>query len=322
MIDRARAQKAHDTEVGPAPRVAVAVLHYGDPTYATKCLRSTVSIVPAPSHWLLIGNDPRNPGPVLGDSLGVPIETIETGGSLGFAGGANFAARAAAERGAEFLWLLNNDTEVAPGALAPLLEAASPPDVAMVGPRIIAMADGHIWHDGGTIAWPEGRPVSLGVDQIPNEAGPPTPVDFVCGCAPLIRLSAFFELGGFDERFFAYYEDADLSLRMIAAGHRLLHVPRAEVRHLGSASTGTRSLVTRYYALRNRRLFRDLHAPNANVAKRHSARESRTMRARALRYRLSGRSDEAGAIRSALADHAAGRFGPKAPSARTSDPKR
>ena len=217
--------------------------------------------------------------------------------------------RAAAERGAEFLWLLNNDTEVNADALAILLEAARDPEVAMVGPRILSMASGHIWHDGGQIAWPEGRPVSIGVEEIPGAPGAPVAVDFVCGCAPLIRLAPFLAHGGFDERFFAYYEDADLSLRLIAAGHRLLHVPAAVVRHLGSASTGRRSPLTRYYALRNRRLFRDLHAPEARLAKRHSAREARTMRARALRYRLSGRKEEARAIRAALADHAAGRFG-------------
>ena len=102
-------------------------------------------------------------------------------------------------------------------------------------------------------------------------------------------------------------------LRLRAAGHELLHVPRAEVRHIGGASTGARSPATRYYALRNRRLFRDLHAPDRELARRLAKREARKMRARALRYAWTGRRAEADAIRSALADHAAERYGVAGP---------
>ncbi len=290
--------------------VAVAILHHGSIALTEECLRSTLRLDPAPARQLVIWNEVGSDPGDLSPDLASQIEVVPTGSNLGFSGGANFAARAASERGAEWLWLLNNDTEVAIDALAILLGVGEDPRVAMVGPRIISMADGRIWHDGGAIHWPEGRPLSVGYGGVPAaDGGSPRPVEFVCGCAPLIRLAPFLENGGFDDRFYLYYEDADLSLRLTAAGFRLLHAPRAEVRHHGSASTGSRSPSSRYYALRNRRLFRDLHAPDTVAAHSASEKEARTVRWRALRYGLLGRSAEARALRDALADHAAGRYG-------------
>lgn len=293
--------------------VAVAVLHYGSVALTAACLRSTFALEPAPDHRIVLWNDPATDPTgleaALRDGPVHAFEIVETGENLGFGGGANRAAERAAVLGATWLWLLNNDTEVAPDALVILRGAASDPAVAIAGPRILSLGDGRLWHDGGTIEWPVGRPTSPGYGAAPSAPGDAHEVDFVCGCAPLIRLDPFRALGGFDERYFTTYEDTDLGVRLAAAGHRSLHVPRAEVRHHGSASIGEGSLSQRYYTLRNRRLFRDLHAPDPEDARRAAAAEARRERARAFRYRWSGRGGAARAIRAALEDHASGRYG-------------
>ena len=73
-----------------------------------------------------------------------------------------------------------------------------------------------------------------------------------CGAAMLIRRDLFERLGGFDERFFCYCEDADLGFRARLSGERCLFVPDAQVAHIGSATLGARSDFALYHGYRNR----------------------------------------------------------------------
>ncbi|HTN40890.1 MAG TPA: glycosyltransferase family 2 protein [Asticcacaulis sp.] len=73
-----------------------------------------------------------------------------------------------------------------------------------------------------------------------------------CGAAMLIRRDLWDELGGFDEDFFCYCEDADLGFRARLLGERCLFVPQAIVSHIGSASLGVRSDFALYHGYRNR----------------------------------------------------------------------
>jgi GT2 family glycosyltransferase len=67
----------------------------------------------------------------------------------------------------------------------------------------------------------------------------------------MYRRNIFLDVGGFDERFFCYFEDVDLAFRLNLAGHRCLYVPNAKVKHLGSAITGRRSDFAVYHGHRN-----------------------------------------------------------------------
>jgi GT2 family glycosyltransferase len=73
-----------------------------------------------------------------------------------------------------------------------------------------------------------------------------------CGAAMLIRRDLWEQLGGFDEDFFCYCEDADLGFRARLLGERCLFVPQAKVNHVGSASLGVRSDFALYHGYRNR----------------------------------------------------------------------
>ena len=292
--------------------VAIAILHYGDPSWTIRCAQSVLraesfGLDSAP---LLIcyDNDPRLDAAEWSGEI-APFTVISSDQNHGFAGGANRAIAEARRQGARWVWLLNNDTEVSAEALPRLLATAQSERAALVGPRILDGSGDKIWHDGGGVRWPSGQPDCPRLGETPPDPTAALEVEFVCGCAPLIDGEVFESVGGFDERYFAYYEDLDLSLRLRARGERTIHEPRAVIRHAGSASTGEGSPFTRYYSLRNRRLFRELHAPDREAARRHAAAESRSMRWKALRSALRGRRSEAKAIRQALADHAARRFG-------------
>jgi GT2 family glycosyltransferase len=83
--------------------------------------------------------------------------------------------------------------------------------------------------------------------------------DFVYGCAMLLSARMLYAVGGFDERFFMYYEDVDLCLRARAAGFQVALAPKALVWHLGSRSTSAKPGMKLFYEGRSRQLFYAKH---------------------------------------------------------------
>jgi GT2 family glycosyltransferase len=103
-------------------------------------------------------------------------------------------------------------------------------------------------------------------------------LDFVYGCAMLLSARMLYAVGGFDERFFMYYEDVDLCLRARAAGYTVALAPAAHVSHLGSRSTSSKPSLKLYYEARSRQLF---------YAKHLSGSERRHFYGSELRYIIS-----------------------------------
>ena len=93
----------------------------------------------------------------------------------------------------------------------------------------------------------------------------PTDVFAWCGAAVLLRSSYLDDVGLFDERFFLYYEDTDLSWRGRARGWRYVYVPTSPVRHVHSASTAEGSPLFAHYVERNRLLMLTRNAPTRLV---------------------------------------------------------
>jgi len=136
----------------------------------------------------------------------------------------NIGARAA---GTEFLLVVNPDCAVERGAVAALVEAARRyPDAGLFAPKIVepsgrvfyqprSLLSPYLHNPQGRLVLPEG------------EACAP----FFSGACFLIRRDLFLRLGGFDENIFLFYEDDDLCRRVADAGHALIYVPQAMVRH-------------------------------------------------------------------------------------------
>ncbi|MEE8142296.1 MAG: glycosyltransferase family 2 protein [Planctomycetota bacterium] len=295
------------------PGYSICIVHYGEVQLTAECLRSTLELRYPPQQRFLVWNDPEGSPDSLPGELLREVELLQPGKNLGFAAGANLGLQAALQAGeSDAVWLLNNDLRVERDAARPLAAALAGDDsVAVAGPRILEYSGMRIWHDGGEIHWPQGRPFSPRLGQPLGERLPGNPfeVEFISGCAPMMRAKAFQQLGGYDERYFLFYEDADLSLRLKAQGWRLLQVPAALVRHHGSASVGEASPRSRYYRLRNRLLFSREHAPQPVAAAWARRRLRLENRLRAYRYLISGRRAGAKAILSALRDAKAGRWG-------------
>lgn len=280
---------------------SIGIVHFGDPNLTDACVRSTLALDPPPAARVVVDNgalDVRVSS--FSDVVRDHCQVITPERNLGYAGGANAAFdHIDPIGGAPYFWLLNNDARVRPDSVAPLIAALdADPSLAMVGPRILDGSGTRVWHDGGTIEWPDGRPRSPGVGESPTAPTPGTqPTDFVCGCAPLVRASAWRAAEGFDDDFFLYYEDTDLSYRLRALGWRIGHVPTASVEHEGSANTEPNSELSRYFQLRNRLRFVARHGP-LGAAQRLRWR----LRLRAARLFLTGGWTRGRTIARALRD--------------------
>lgn len=231
--------------------VSVCVIAYNSGPTLRGCLESLAAQTYADFETIVIDNG----SPDADDARvarGFPgVRLAPNGENLGFARAGNQGARLA--RGRWYV-LLNPDAYAEPGWLAELLAAAERrPDVRAFTSRQL-MADDPTQLDGlGDVMSGYGIPYRGGYmgpdpgDTVEGEVFSP------CGAAMMIERELFLSMGGFDEQFFCYLEDVDLGYRLQLAGEPVMVVPKAVVRHLGSASSGgRRSEFAVFHGTRNR----------------------------------------------------------------------
>jgi GT2 family glycosyltransferase len=176
------------------------------------------------------------------------VRFVPTDRNVGFAAGVNLAAGAS---GAPFLLLLNPDALAEPPVIAGLERwLIDHPETGVVGPRVLN-EDGSVQASarrfpglttafGGRSTWLTSQfpdnwfsrrnlPARAAVDAVE--------VDWVAGSCLMTRRRLFEELGGFDESFFLYWEDADFCRRAAALGWRTVYLPTVSVRHVGGRSS-------------------------------------------------------------------------------------
>ena len=156
-------------------------------------------------------------------------QLVENAANQGFGRGANLGFERV---NSEFALLVNPDVELAPGAVASLLEAARRyPGAALLAPRLIE-PDGRVFFQAQSfLARFLENPRGIRREPEGDCCAP-----FLSGAALLIRMEAWRALGGFDPEIFLFYEDDDLCRRVADAGWSLVHVNAAVARHLRGAS--------------------------------------------------------------------------------------
>ncbi len=179
------------------------------------------------------------------------VRFVPTGGNLGYGGGAN---RGVAALGPDVGWVLisNPDIEFSPGSVDTLIEAASRwPSGGMFGP-LIREPSGEVYPSARLLP-SIGRGLGHAVFGAVWKSNPWTrayrqeqaPVEraagWLSGSCFLMRREVFDAVGGFDERYFMYFEDVDLGERVGKAGFQNVYVPEAEVVHIGGHSTARSS---------------------------------------------------------------------------------
>lgn len=178
------------------------------------------------------------------------VQTVHLDTNLGFAAAANAGIRAA---GGRDVVLLNNDTVPSPQWLGQLLSAvaAASEDVGFVTSKILRLDDGRI-DSAGDLLTSGGFAAQRGHNQVDaGQYDEATVVFGGCGGATWFRRAMLDDVGGFDERFFAYLEDVDLCFRAQLRGWHGRFAPRAVVGHEVSATASTVPGFKRYQSARN-----------------------------------------------------------------------
>lgn len=238
------------------PNVAAIVLSWNGRERTLACLRSLERVTYRPFSVVVVdnGSEDGSADAVAAEHPDMRLVRLPT--NFGFAGGMNAGARAAFARGAEAAVLLNNDMEVEPDFVEPLVAAlrADPSAAAACAQILLTGEPPHIWYAGALFdprRGHHGRNTGYGKPPLPP-AAPPYATDRACGGAMLFTAATYERLGLFDEALFAYAEDTDWSLRARRAGLHPLVVPGSIVHHAVSASSGGESSpATLYYDLRN-----------------------------------------------------------------------
>jgi GT2 family glycosyltransferase len=185
------------------------------------------------------------------------LPVIENAANLGYAAGNNVGLRWALERGAEYVQLINSDTEVTEGLTAELVRVAeSEPRIAVVGCRNVLMEDpGRLW--GAYSALTYGpflvRSVGAGAADGPAWRGI-RDVDAVIGNGYLWRRAALEQVGLLDETLFGYHEDVEWCERARRAGWRVVYAGTAAIIHRGGSASApghARVFPARYFLGRN-----------------------------------------------------------------------
>jgi GT2 family glycosyltransferase len=246
-------------------RWGVVLVHWGGLADTLGCLETVAMLDPAPAAVAIGVNahpdepfDEKAVRAVCPDVIVAPSPTND-----GYAGGSNRGTRAllAAHPDVDALWLLNNDTLVAPGALAQLAAAfEADARVGIAGPVVVyADEPERVWSAGASINRVLGYTRHIGFrSRAPQETG--RRVDYITGAAIAVRRDVWERLGGFDEAYFHYFDDSDLCERARLAGYASYLAPGPPVLHRVSAATaeigadrlnGSQS----YYFARNRWRF-------------------------------------------------------------------
>jgi len=237
------------------PLVAVVILNWNKAEETAACVETVAQQTYPRVLTLVVDNCSAagSLGPL--EALTVPFELIRNRQNLGFTGGVNTGIARAMAAEADYVWLLNNDATPTTDVLASLVETMqADPRIGMASPVVRnADADGAVQFCGGF--W-DGRWAQATTDLTVYRtwaAQHPERI-WLTGTALLIRRALIEVIGRFDDRFFAYWEDVDYSVRAMVAGYHNVIVTHAEVRHAPTNSPtmlSGRPPYASYYMVRN-----------------------------------------------------------------------
>ncbi|MBI1745444.1 MAG: glycosyltransferase family 2 protein [Acidobacteria bacterium] len=188
----------------------------------------------------------------------ITLITMDT--NSGFAAAVNAGIRRA---GGAFVALLNNDTAVDARWLEALAAAISDnPDIQFFASHLVDYFDRRFVDSAGDGVDLDLGPYKIGTGEPVEKYGERRLVFGACGGGGCYRKDLFDQIGLFDEDFFAYYEDVDLSFRANWAGFRCLFVPDAIIYHKVGATAKADAEATRRFAVMTRRNLLMLIAKN------------------------------------------------------------
>lgn len=234
------------------PTISIVILNYNGGKDVIECLES-VRNIDYPSYEIIFVDNASTDNSVANVRERYPgIKIIQNKNNLGFAEGNNVGIR---ESNSHYVMLLNDDTIVGKGILRDLIGATRDEEnIGIAGPMILYYnAPDRVWSAGGKLSL-FGYTSHLGKGLKKESFNSPCLVDYISGCAILIKREVIDKVGLLDAEYFLYFEDIDFCLRARRAGYECLYVPSPTVWHKTTESWITNP-VEAYYYMRNALVF-------------------------------------------------------------------
>jgi len=250
-------RRAEDAASPPGgnPVVVAVVLTWNDVEMTRVCVRSVFESAYEPVSVVVVDNGSSFPTLAPLQEEFPDIEPVQLSRNFGFTGGCNRGLEKALDMGADYVFLLNNDTIVHEHAVSELVKAMEAHGDAALASAVL-LYPGEEKRIQIHCVWPH-RDRAYGDHDHVNEPltdalRKTVETGFAPACAVLFRPEALRKVGIFDERLFTNWEDFDLCMRFVDAGYKLLMVGSAEVVHKHGQTTGLSSPFIVYFGVRNR----------------------------------------------------------------------
>lgn len=231
---------------------AVVILNWNGLQDTIACLKSVERQVKKPDYIILVDNGSVDNSVTVLRSTFPTVEVISEPANLGFAGGVNVGIRRAKDLGCGFVGLLNNDAVASPEWLSELSKLIESDDyIGIVTSRLLDES-GTRFDSTGQAYTHWGLPYSMGRGEVDKgQVDEAVEVFGASGGASLYRMAMLDEIGLFDESFFAYYEDVDVSFRAQLAGWKVWYCPESVAYHqIGATSKRIKGFLV-YQTMKN-----------------------------------------------------------------------
>lgn len=262
-------------------KIYIILINYNSEKNTIECLDSLMNLKTKnfEIYTTVVDNYPENRINLNEDTYSkINLKLILSPMNSGFSGGMNIGIKNALKNNADYILIHNNDTFVKDDFLIKLFEyAENNENAGIIAPKIY-FAKGFefhknrykeedlgkiIWYAGGKIDWKNVIGHHTGVDEVDHgQFRDIKETELASGCCMLVKSEVFKKIGLFDERYFLYYEDADLCERAKKSGFKVYFIPDSVIWHKNAGSTGgSGSKLQDYYITRNRLLFGLAYAP-------------------------------------------------------------
>lgn len=235
------------------PRIVSVILNTNRRADTLACLES-LAANDYPRHQALVLDNASTDGSVEAIRSAFPnVHLLGLPQNLGYAGNNNVGIQAALEQQADWVFVLNEDVVLAPGTLTRLMEVAeSEARIGVVGPLVYHHDEPAVIQSAGGILTAQWLSHHRGQNE-PDTGQYPRPqtVDWISGCAILVRRQVIEQVGALDERFFYYWEETEWCLRARRAGWQVVLAPQAKLWHKGVQRDYRPGPNITYYWVRN-----------------------------------------------------------------------
>ena len=286
----------------------VSILNWNGAEDTIACLRGIARQVCPHIQFAVLDNGSQIDPTLELRALFPDVEVFREPHNLGFCGGHNLMIRLAMERGYGSVLILNNDCEIDIHAIVELKKTMdADPQTAVVSPLIYRSGpDRRALMVAGSIDWAQQRSVRPSSPDAVAPAGHPT---LIVGTALLLRCAAIERIGLLDDRYFAYYDDNDLSARVAAAGLKAVYCKTSICLHRYK-TLHDHSAMALYLMSRNQWLFWQTHTPSAHRGGMTRRLLAQSLHDLALLKKNNSPLEKTNALVAGWWDARRGRFGP------------